>query len=75
MIEFHLREYAGLRRFGYPVRARFNATTPAGKLPLTDGGRSVAARFTHLHFVNMPVQVGAATSPRSMLNPLQVNWV
>jgi hypothetical protein len=74
MIEFHLRENAGLRRFGYPVRARFNATTPAGKLRLT-GGKPVTARFPHLHFVNRPVQVGAATSPRSMQNPLQVDWV
>src|SRR5262249_3681698 len=25
-----------------------------------------------LHFVSMPVQLGAATSPQSMMNPLQV---
>jgi hypothetical protein len=27
-----------------------------------------------LHFVPMPVQVGAATSPQSILTPLQVDW-
>jgi hypothetical protein len=27
-----------------------------------------------LHFVPMPVQVGAATSPQSMLTPLRVDW-
>jgi hypothetical protein len=27
-----------------------------------------------LHFVTMPVQVGAATSPQAMQNPLQVEW-
>jgi hypothetical protein len=27
-----------------------------------------------LHFVPMPVQVGAATSPQSILSPLQVEW-
>ena len=28
-----------------------------------------------LHFVSMPVQVGAATSPQSMLAPLKVEWL
>ena len=27
-----------------------------------------------LHFVTMPVQVGAVTSPQSMLAPLKVEW-
>lgn len=38
----------------------------------TGGG----ARSLHfwLHFVTMPVQVGAATSPQAMLNPLRVEW-
>ena len=27
-----------------------------------------------LHFVTMPVQVGAATSPQAMQNPLRVEW-
>ncbi len=28
-----------------------------------------------LHFVSIPVQVGAATSPQAMLAPLKVEWV
>ena len=40
-----------------------------------------ASPATHLeftvyeHFVNTPVQIGAATSPASILSPLQVNVV
>jgi hypothetical protein len=33
-----------------------------------------ALRFW-FHFVTMPVQVGAATSPQAMLAPLQVEWL
>lgn len=38
------------------------------------GGTSASLRFW-LHFVPMPVQVGAVTSPQAMLAPLDVEWV
>jgi hypothetical protein len=37
------------------------------------GGEHKQLRFW-VHFVSMPVQVGAATSPQSMQNPLVVEW-
>ncbi len=38
------------------------------------GGGPKALTFW-LHFVSMPVQVGAATSPQAMLAPLKAEWV
>ncbi len=38
------------------------------------GGGSKNLTFW-LHFVSMPVQVGAATSPQAMLAPLKVEWL
>ena len=37
------------------------------------GGERKVLRFW-LHFVSMPVQVGAATSPQSMQSPLVIDW-
>jgi hypothetical protein len=36
-------------------------------------GREKTLRFW-LHFVSMPVQIGAATSPQSMQNPPRIEW-
>ncbi|HSB13103.1 MAG TPA: hypothetical protein VLE22_01510 [Bryobacteraceae bacterium] len=44
--EFRVRETAGLRRFGYPVRARFHCEKPAAALRLLDDGKTVPAQFT-----------------------------
>jgi hypothetical protein len=38
------------------------------------GGRSQRLEFW-LHFVTMPVHIGARTSPRSMQEPLEVRWI
>jgi hypothetical protein len=46
--EFRVRETAGLRRFGYPVRARFHSPKPATSLRLLDEGKAVPAQFTPL---------------------------
>ncbi len=46
--EFRIRETAGLRRFGYPVRARFQATVPAPLLRLLEEDKPVPAQFTAL---------------------------
>jgi hypothetical protein len=40
----------------------------------TPQGPTKTLRFW-LHFVTVPVQVGAVTSPQSMLAPLQVDWM
>jgi len=39
--------------------------------PPPPGPKSLTCWF---HFVDMPVQVGAATSPQAMLAPLEVVW-
>ena len=43
----------------------------------TDAGPDRAQRQLRfwLHFVTMPVHIGARTSPRSMQEPLQVQWI
>ncbi len=43
---------------------------PGGEVP---SGRAKSLTFW-FHFVGMPVQVGAATSPQAMLAPLKVVW-
>jgi len=50
--------------------------SPQGRLVVRRdfrGGERKSLRFW-LHFVGMPVQVGAATSPQSMQAPLEVVW-
>ncbi|MFO0890631.1 MAG: hypothetical protein U0790_15990 [Isosphaeraceae bacterium] len=49
-------------------RLRVTRRFPEG----TQGPRSLRAWY---HFVPMPVQVGAVTSPQSMLAPLEVEWI
>jgi hypothetical protein len=39
-------ETAGLKRFGYPVRARIKTSVPAGSLQLLADGEPVDAQFT-----------------------------
>ncbi len=46
--EFRVRDTAGLRRFGYPVRARFQSGGPAGSLRLLESRKPVPAQFTSL---------------------------
>jgi hypothetical protein len=64
--------------FGLQSRDRIEISA-AGQLRLTrsfddatQGSRSLRAWF---HFVGMPVQVGAVTSPQSMLAPLKIEWL
>ncbi len=49
-----------------------------GKVTLVSAYLTKSAGHKHLHawyhFVPMPVQIGAATSPQAMMNPLQVEW-
>ncbi len=52
-------------------RARLTRDYAAGQAAPPPGPKSLA--FT-LHFVPMPVQVGAATSPQSILAPPRVEW-
>jgi hypothetical protein len=56
----------GLLRF----ERRFDA---AGAAPGPGKSRAKGLRFW-IHFVTMPVQVGAKTSPQAMLAPLEVRW-
>jgi hypothetical protein len=42
--------------------------------PGTASGKTAKTVRFWLHFVSMPVQVGAATSPQAMLAPLSVEW-
>lgn len=60
----------------YPATADGIDATSGGKLTVhrRTGGLRKSLRFW-LHFVDMPVQVGAATSPQSMQNPLLVDWI
>jgi len=46
------------------------------RAPIFGQGRRGNERYLHfwLHFVGMPVQLGAATSPQAILNPLRVEW-
>lgn len=41
----------------------------------TEPRRDVNSMIAWFHFVSIPVQVGALTSPQSMLAPLQVEWL
>ena len=52
-------------------------TRPGGLLRVArDFARHEREKFLRfwVHFVKMPVQVGAATSPQSMQNPLKIEW-
>ncbi|MGH9675313.1 MAG: hypothetical protein ACRD44_19250 [Bryobacteraceae bacterium] len=62
-------------QFNPPARSRIEIHA-GGRLLLrrdVTRGRENTLRFW-LHFVSMPVQIGAATSPQSMLSPLRVEW-
>jgi hypothetical protein len=59
-------EGSGLLRF----ECQFLARGPA-----TGSGKPVAKGLKFwIHFVTMPVQVGARTSPQAMLAPLEMHW-
>ena len=60
----------------YPATEDRIEVAASGKTRLSrrTGGLRKTLRFW-LHFVTMPVQVGAATSPQSMQNPLLVDWL
>ena len=47
-----------------------------GRLLLRRNGLTGGQKNLHfwLHFVPMPVEVGAATNPQSMMTPLAVDW-
>ncbi len=67
--------------FGRSTRDEIECSSPGG-LTLTryfadvDGGSGISIKSIRfwLHFVTMPVQVGAVTSPQAMLAPLSVEW-
>ncbi len=63
--------------------AMFNPTARSSIEVGLDGRLTVRRDFTRgrektlhfwLHFVSMPVQIGAATSPQSMQNPPRIEW-
>src|SRR5262249_18749536 len=63
--------------------ANFGGETRDGIGVVTDGHLRIRREFSGggertlhfwLHFVSMPVQVGAATSPQAMQSPLRVEW-
>jgi hypothetical protein len=72
---------AAVAEFGRQTRDQIAIATD-GRLRITRdfaGGDAAPPRGTKvltfwLHFVPMPVQVGAATSPQAMLAPLTVSW-
>ncbi len=61
--------------FGEETRDRIEVSADGHLLIRRDfsGGSERALHFW-LHFVTMPVQVGAATSPQAMLTPLRIEW-
>ena len=61
--------------FGAETRDRIEVSADGRLLIRRDFVRG-GERSLHfwLHFVTMPVQVGAATSPQAMQSPLQVEW-
>jgi hypothetical protein len=61
--------------FGEETRDRIEVSSDGHLLIRRDfsGGASRAIHFW-LHFVTMPVQVGAATSPQAMQSPLRIEW-
>jgi hypothetical protein len=61
--------------FGDEARDRIEASAD-GRLRIRRDFAGGGERSLHfwLHFVTMPVQVGAATSPQAMQNPLHVEW-
>jgi hypothetical protein len=78
-----------LERDGNPVPAQFRKVD-LGTFCGGDGRLGVTRRFAihkmdppkgrkslrfWLHFVTNPVQIGAVTSPQSMLSPLEVEWI
>jgi hypothetical protein len=61
--------------FGEQTRDRIQISD-TGRLRIRrdcQGGGERSLRFW-LHFVTMPVQVGAATSPQAMMSPLRIEW-
>jgi hypothetical protein len=64
-------EGKGLLRFERRYRPE-QAKPRSGKSPAMNNNNK-NLRFW-IHFVTMPVQVGAKTSPQAMLSPLEVRW-
>jgi hypothetical protein len=62
-LRFRVQETAGLRRFSYPVRARFKTELPANSLRLAADGRSVPAQFTKLASGEVEVDFEASVGP------------
>jgi hypothetical protein len=62
-MEFRLRENAGLRRFSYPVRARFQTERAASALRLVEAGKPVAAQFTQMGPGSVEVDFSASLLP------------
>ena len=63
VIEFRLRENAGLRRFSYPVRAGFSSDRPAASLRLLENGSPVPAQFTSSGAGRVEVDFNASMLP------------
>src|SRR5258708_6925884 len=56
-------ETAGLRRFGYPVRARIHAALPPETLRLVEDGKPVAAQFTRMDDGTVEIDWAASLGP------------
>lgn len=68
---------AALEGFGAATTDRIAATARGGLVMRREfpaGAGRKGARWW-LHFVPMPVQIGAATSPQAMLSPLRIEWL
>jgi len=63
---------AGSER-SWPTAPRSVGGQPPGDPPRFSAWCERSLHFW-LHFVTMPVQVGAAISPQAMQNPLRVEW-
>ena len=59
-----IAETAGLRRFGYPVRARINTPLPADGLRLAAGYKPIAAQFTRMDQGAVEVDFSVDLGPR-----------
>jgi hypothetical protein len=68
------QQFEGLDRYEIQIDAdgRLRLRASVGDPKLRKAGRSVIRLRCWLHFVDMPVQVGALTSPQSMKAPLEV---
>jgi hypothetical protein len=61
--KFRVHETAGMRRFGYPVRAAFPAAKSASSLRLLENGKLIPAQFTPLEDGRVEIDFNVSHAP------------